>query len=402
MSADGRGSTTLTAPVATGHHETLGGASVYSVVHPRHLYVHVPFCARRCSYCDFSIAVRRETPVDEFVSALATELRLRFPGDLAWELDTLYLGGGTPSRLGASGVARVLDLVREHASLAPDAEVTIEANPDDIDAASVRAWRASGVNRLSIGVQSFDATVLRWMHRVHDPDAALRSVAVARDAGIAEISLDLIFALPPSVPRDWSHDLDIALGLQPSHLSLYGLTIETHTPLGKWAARGDVLESPEERYEEEYLEADRRLRAAGLEHYEVSNFGRPGSRSRHNSSYWSGRRYAAIGPAAHEYDGSRRRWNVAAYSEWARRLAAGQDPNGGWEELTGENRAAEAVYLGLRTVDGLVLSPAEILRVKPWIEAGWGELDGSILRLTALGWLRLDALAADLTVIRSR
>ena len=376
--------------------------SVYSVVHPRHLYVHVPFCARRCSYCDFSIAVRRETPVDEFLTALGTELRLRFPRGASWELDTLYLGGGTPSRLGGGGVARVLDLVREHATLAPGAEVTVEANPDDIEPAAVRSWRASGVNRLSIGVQSFDPAVLQWMHRVHDPAAAVRSVAVARDAGLTEISLDLIFALPPSVPRDWSRDLDLALGLEPSHLSLYGLTIETHTPLGKWAARGDVAESPEERYEEEYLEADRRLTAAGLEHYEVSNFGRARSRSRHNSSYWSGRPYAAVGPAAHGYDGSQRRWNVAAYAEWVRRLAAGEDPVGGSEELTPENRVAESVYLGLRTVDGLALSPAEIDRVQRWIDAGWGRLDGSVLRLTALGWLRLDALAADLTVIRSR
>lgn len=398
MPPHGRDPPTLTASTR----RSPAAASVYSVVHPRHLYVHVPFCARRCSYCDFSIAVRRETPVDEFVTALATELRLRFPRDVPWELDTLYLGGGTPSRLGGAGVARVLDLIREHATLAPGAEVTVEANPDDVDPVSVRAWRNGGVNRLSIGVQSFDLAVLQWMHRVHDPAAAIRSVAVARDGGLSDLSLDLIFALPPTIPRDWSRDLDLALGLEPSHLSLYGLTVEPATPLGKWMARGDIVESPEERYEEEYLEADRRLTSAGLEHYEVSNFGHPGSRSRHNSSYWSGRSYAAVGPAAHGYDGARRRWNVPAYADWLRRVATGQDPVGGSEELTVENRAAETVYLGLRTVDGLTLCPAEVVRVQPWIDAGWGRLDGATLRLTALGWLRLDALAADLTVIRSR
>jgi oxygen-independent coproporphyrinogen-3 oxidase len=372
------------------------------VHHPRHLYIHVPFCARRCSYCDFSIAVRRETPVDEFLTALGSELRMRFPRNGMWELDTLYLGGGTPSRLGGDGIARLMDLVRDHASLAAGAEVTVEANPDDIDAANVRAWRESGVNRLSVGVQSFDPAVLTWMHRTHTADAAARAVAIARDGGIGELSLDLIFALPTALERDWSRDLDLALALDPAHLSLYGLTVETHTPLGKWAARGEVTESPEESYEQEYLEADRRLTGAGLQHYEVSNFGKPGSRARHNSSYWSGAAYGGLGPAAHEYDSSRRRWNVAAYGEWVRRLALGLDPLGGDETLTSENRAAEGVYLGLRTVDGLRLTRAEVDRVQPWIGAGWGALHGDVLRLTPLGWLRLDALAADLTVVRSR
>lgn len=327
---------------------------------------------------------------------------MRFPWSASWELDTLYLGGGTPSRLGGDGIARLLALVREHASFAPGAEITVEANPDDIDAASIRAWRESGVNRLSLGVQSFDAAVLRWMHRTHTADAAPRAVDTARDGGITELSLDLIFALPASVRRDWSRDLDLALGLEPAHLSLYGLTVETHTPLGKWAARGEVIESPEESYEAEYLEADRRLTAAGFQHYEVSNFGRPGSRARHNSSYWSGTAYGGIGPAAHEYDSLRRRWNVAAYAEWVRRLSLGADPIGGDELLTPENRAAEGVYLGLRTVDGLALTPPEIALVQPWVRAGWGWLDCNVLRLTPLGWLRLDTLAADLTVIRSR
>ena len=372
------------------------------MVHPRHLYVHVPFCARRCSYCDFSIAVRRETPVDEFLTALRRELQIRYPPNASWELDTLYLGGGTPSRLGGDGIVRLLELVREHASLPPAAEVTIEANPDDIDAGSIRAGSHSGVNRLSLGVQSFDPGVLRWMHRTHTADAAARAVDTAREGGITEISLDLIFALPASVPRDWSRDLDLALGLEPAHLSLYGLTVESHTPLGKWAARGDVIESPEETYEAEFLEADRRLAGAGLQHYEVSSFGKPGARARHNSSYWSGAAYGGIGPAAHEYDSVRRRWNVAAYADWVRRLSRGADPIGGDEVLSPENRVAEEVYLGLRTVEGLAVTPAELARVQPWVYAGWGSLDGNVLRLTPLGWLRLDALAADLTVIRSR
>ena len=369
---------------------------------PRHLYVHVPFCARRCSYCDFAIAVRRTTPVDEYLRALESELALRFPRDGAWELDTLYLGGGTPSRLGPDGIAKLIESVTRFATLAASAEVTIEANPDDVTAVSAAAWRAAGVNRISLGVQSFDPAVLEWMHRVHDADSAIDAVRIARDAGLADLSVDLIFALPSSLARDWSRDLDLALALEPRHLSLYGLTIEHRTPVGRWRDRGELEEAPEERYESEYLEAHDRLTAAGLDHYEVSNFGRPGAHARHNSAYWSGVAYAGIGPAAHEYDGVARRWNVGPYAEWVRRVAAGQDPIGGSELLGTAERSAEEVYLGLRTSHGLELSSSERDHVEPWIRTGWGALTGRRLRLTALGWLRLDALVADLTVVRSR
>ena len=162
-----------------------------------------------------------------------------------------------------------------------------------------------------------------------------------------------------------------------------------------------MVEAPEERYEEEFLEADRRLGEAGFEHYEVSNFGRPGARARHNSAYWSGAAYGGIGPAAHEYDGSRRRWNVAPYSELLRRLDREKDPVGGEETLTDEERGAEAVYLGLRTVDGLRANPEESARIEGWIDAGWAEKDGDRVRLTPPGWLRLDSLATGLTVVRS-
>ena len=378
------------------------GDAYISAVRPRHLYVHVPFCARRCSYCDFAIAVRRTTPVDEYLRALEAELALRFPGNGAWELDTLYLGGGTPSRLGASGIARLIESVLHRATLREGAEVTIEANPDDVTAATASAWRAAGVNRISLGVQSFDPAVLEWMHRVHDADSAIDAVRIARDAGLAELSVDLIFALPSNLARDWSRDLDLALSLEPAHLSLYGLTVEHRTPVGRWRDRGELEEAPEERYESEYLEAHRRLTAAGLGHYEVSNFGRPGAQARHNSAYWSGVAYAGIGPAAHEYDGVSRRWNVAPYAEWVRRLAGGEDPIGGSETLGAAERRAEEIYLGLRTARGLELASSEREHVAPWIRAGWGTLIDGRLRLTALGWLRLDALAADLTVVRSR
>lgn len=370
---------------------------------PRHVYVHVPFCARRCSYCDFSIAVRRVVPVDEYVSAVDRELALRYAGDEPWSIDTLYFGGGTPSRLGGEGVARLIDVFRRRVDLRGDEEITVEANPEDVTLESASAWRAAGVNRLSLGSQSFDDAILKWMHRTHDADAIGRAVDAARTAGIDNLSLDLIFALPERTQRSWERDVARALELAPTHLSLYGLTIEPHTPLGRWHARGDVTESPEERYEGEFLHAHAAVTGAGLEHYEVSNFGRPGLRSRHNSSYWTGAPYAGIGPSAHEFDGDVRRWNVAPYAEWISRLGANEDPLDEQEHLTDANRVAESVYLGLRTTDGLLLSSSELEHVRPWIDAGWAVLGHrDRLVLTPLGWLRLDALAADLTLLRSR
>jgi oxygen-independent coproporphyrinogen III oxidase len=369
---------------------------------PRHIYVHVPFCGRRCSYCDFAIAVRREVPVDEYAAALDRELKFRYADAGPWRADTLYFGGGTPSRLGADGMAKVLDLMRRRVSLEPGAEVTLEANPEDITRSSVDAWRLAGINRLSIGSQSFDDRVLRWMHRTHDAAAVSRAVDAARTGGIENLSLDLIFALPESLERSWERDVEQALALAPNHLSLYGLTIEPRTPLGRWHGRGDVAASPEERYEAEFLYAHHALESAGLEHYEVSNFGAPGKRARHNSAYWSAVPYAGLGPSAHEFDGACRRWNVSAYAAWITRTSAGVDPVDGSEVLSQDNRSAESVYLGLRTTDGLLLSGSEIARVQPWVEAGWANLQpGNRLVLTAMGWLRLDALAADLTLVRS-
>jgi oxygen-independent coproporphyrinogen-3 oxidase len=373
-------------------------------VYPRHLYVHVPFCARRCAYCDFSIAVRREVPVVDYVRGVERELDMRYPaGDEPRVLDTLYFGGGTPSRLGGPGLAELIARIRDRVVLAPGAEVTLEANPEDVTPAAVAAWAAAGANRLSLGSQSFDENVLSWMHRTHRAGAIGDAVRAARGAGITNVSLDLIFALPPEIPRDWTADLEQAIALEPAHVSLYGLTVEPQTPLARWLERGTTHEAEESRYEREFLEAHHRLRAAGFEHYEVSNFARHALRSRHNSAYWANVPYAGVGPAAHEFTGTVRRWNVGPYAEWQRRVDAGSSPVEDEEELTPENRLTEQVYLGLRTDAGLVLRDEELPMVRPWIDAGWGTLDASNrLRLTGLGWLRLDALSQSLTLSRSR
>lgn len=369
---------------------------------PRHAYVHVPFCARRCSYCDFAITVSSRVPVDEYLEALRSELALRYRDATSWTLDTLYFGGGTPSRLGGTGIARAIAIIRQFATLAPGCELTVEANPDDVAPDAVRAWRDAGVNRLSLGAQSFHLPALEWMHRTHDAAQIPRAMETARAAGLDNISLDLIYALPAALGRDWESDVRMALALAPAHLSLYGLTVELATPLAHWRDRGEVVEGGEDRYAEEFLLAHDALTGVGFEHYEVSNFARPGRRSRHNGCYWSGAPYAGLGPSAHEFDGTQRRWNVRNYSAWLARVAAGQEPREGGEELTPENRDVERVYLGLRTTDGIRIGAAEAEEVRPWVTAGWAAIDGEQLRLTPQGWLRLDQLAADLTSTRSR
>jgi oxygen-independent coproporphyrinogen III oxidase len=377
---------------------------------PRHLYIHVPFCARRCSYCDFSIAVRRDTPVDEYVASLRSELLLGAVDGA--RLDTIYLGGGTPSRLGGSGVAAVLDAVRERARIADGVEITIEANPDDVNDFAVAQWRAAGVNRISLGAQSFDDGVLKWMHRTHDANQISAAVGTIGRGGIENISLDLIFALPEHLERDWKKDLAHALDLSPSHVSLYGLTVEHATPIARWAARGEIVEGSEDRYAEEFLEAHDAMAAAGFEHYEVSNFALPGKRSRHNSAYWTGAPYAGVGPSAHSFDGSKRRWNVSAYAEWSRRLARSENVTAGEELLSDENRAAEEIYLGLRTTAGADFAATDAAAVNRWLTSGWARVERRSenrspnpdavgrVRLTPGGWLRLDSLAATLAAGR--
>jgi oxygen-independent coproporphyrinogen-3 oxidase len=370
---------------------------------PPHLYIHVPFCARRCSYCDFSIAVRKVVPANEFVRQVARELDLRFPASERQPIRTIYLGGGTPSRLGPDAIGRLIGELGTRFLIPEDAELTIEANPDDVNHEAARAWRSAGINRISLGAQSFDERALAWMHRTHDATAIPVAIDVLRQTGFSNISVDLIFALPASIGRSWTDDLERTIALEPSHVSLYGLTVEPHAPLGRWVARGEVTEAPDERYEAEFLEADRRLTSAGFDHYEVSNFAKPGRRARHNFCYWNGASYAGVGPAAHEFDGVVRRWNVGPYSAWAARIRDGSDPVGGSERLTDENRIAEQVYLGLRTSDGLILQPQELARVSAWVNAGWATVTGNgRLILTPIGWLRLDALATDLTLFRSR
>ncbi len=365
-----------------------------------HLYVHVPFCARRCTYCDFAIAVRRDVPTGEFGTLLQREISLRFP-DGGSPMATMYIGGGTPSRLGAEGLTGVVAMLQATWPLLPGGEVTIEANPEDVTPAAAACWRTAGVTRVSLGAQSFDDRVLQWMHRTHDARAIGAAASALRDVGFTNWSLDLIFAVPEALGRDWRRDLELALTLEPPHVSCYGLTVEPNTPLGRQHARGAVHEAGEGRFASEFLEAHTLLENAGFEHYEVSNYARDGLQSRHNLAYWRRVPYVGLGPSAHGFDGSTRRWNEREYAAWAHRLEAGDDPVSGVEQLTPGQMAIEETLLGLRTSYGVRIDPEERGLAAEWCGEGWATLEGNRLRLTADGWLRVDALTAALTNLRS-
>lgn len=352
-----------------------------------HLYIHVPFCQRRCSYCDFSIAVRKAIPAREFVDVILKEAKQHELTDL----DTIYFGGGTPSLLPPDAIAEILRHT-PHAAR----EVTLEANPEDVTGEQAKAWRAAGINRVSLGAQSFDDNVLKWMHRSHDAARIGAAVHALREAGIENLSLDLIFALPDELQRDWERDLDAALALRPQHLSLYGLTVEPRTPLDRWISRGATHAPDEDRYAAEYLSAHRRLTADGYQFYEVSNASLPGYRSRHNSAYWSGRPYVGLGPAAHSFDGGTRRWNLRAWEAYRRAIAEGQSAVESEETLTRGQQELEGMYLGLRTSDGIAVAALRRPSPPPHLAAqGWIYEEAGRLKCTPEGWLRLDSIVND-------
>jgi oxygen-independent coproporphyrinogen-3 oxidase len=362
-----------------------------------HVYLHVPFCARRCSYCDFAIAVRREVPsaayadtaLREWAGWQSHEIWAESPG-----VESVYFGGGTPSHLAPGAIASILQRIAADRGIAPAAEVTLEANPDDVTPEAARAWQACGVNRVSLGAQSFDPAVLHWMHRTHSAEQIGTAVATLRDAGIPELSLDLIFGLPTALGRDWRADLERALALRADHLSLYGLTIEDHTPLARWTTRGAVAPVDEDRYAAEFLEADAILGGAEYEHYEVSNYSLPGRRARHNSAYWRRAPFIGIGPSAHSGWGANRRWNLREWAAYERAMAGGESPVAGTELLDQEAVELEELYLGLRTLEGVPVERLPPQTGNAWVDAGWATASGGVVRLTAEGWLRLDALTA--------
>jgi oxygen-independent coproporphyrinogen-3 oxidase len=344
----------------------------------------------------------RDPPVEEWLGAVTTEVGLT-AAEQGWELpltlDTLYVGGGTPSLLGSGTMASLRDRLASFARLAPDVEWTCEANPESFTAQLARDWRAAGVNRLSLGAQTFDADALRWMGRLHGPDGPQRALDAARGAGFENVSIDLIFGLPGRLERDWAADLERVIAMRPEHVSLYGLTAEAGAPLGRWVREGKEVLAEEDRYADEYLLANRLLTGAGFEHYEVSNFGLPGRHSRHNHVYWKGAPYAALGPGSHAFYPPKRRWNLRSWSAYRETLEAKRLPLAGEETIDLEARDLERVWLGLRTHTGLELAaPTNRQRVliEGWTARGLAEVVGDVVRLTPAGWLLLDEMSVEL------
>ena len=368
----------------------------------RSIYVHAPFCARRCVYCDFAVEVRREGDATGWLSAVAGELAHvaaegSFP--LAERLDTLYVGGGTPSLLGPDAMAGLAAVLDPRRVSEPEMEWTAEANPESFTTGIAEAWRRAGVNRLSLGAQSFHGPALEWMGRLHGPEGVGAAVHVAREAGFDNISVDLMFGLPGHLGRSWALDLERALELEPRHVSLYGLTVEAATPLGRAVRQGREKPVDDELYREEYLQAAEVLTSAGYRHYEVSNFARPGGDSRHNSVYWSGDPYLGLGNAAHSYAEPLRRWNHRDWESYSAAIVRGESPEAGRETIDDDARRLENVWLSLRTDRGLPLAdlPSRTsAMVERWLGAHLAAMNGDRLRLTAEGWLVLDRLTVDL------
>jgi oxygen-independent coproporphyrinogen-3 oxidase len=370
-------------------------------VKPEFIYLHVPFCARRCSYCDFAVQATREPPLAAWLDAIEGELALVTDAE-GWAEPlsprTIYVGGGTPSLLGPGAMAALRRRLEPYLNWSDQIEWTVEANPESFDEVLARDWRAAGVNRLSLGAQSFHEGALRWMGRLHGPDGPGRAVAAARAAGLENYSIDLIFGLPARLGRDWSADLEQALALEPRHISLYGLTAEPGTPLGRWVQEGREQLAEEEVYATEYLLAAERLPDAGFEHYEVSNFARPGFESRHNQAYWTGTAYLGLGSGAHSFLPPQRRWNLRDWEAYRRAVAAGTLPRAEAEVVAGEAARLEQIWLGLRASTGLARSgwsAAQERLAARWQEQGWASMTPAALRLTPAGWLILDQLAIE-------
>ena len=369
---------------------------------PRSVYVHVPFCRHRCGYCDFTLVAGRDDLIDRYFEALRLELgRVRQP----LEIDTLYLGGGTPSHLGPDRLRRLFVMLRKRLLLAAAAEVTLEANPLDVTPQLLAAATGCVVTRVSLGSQSLDAATLRSLDRDHTPEDVRRAAAVLAGAGFA-VSLDVMTAAPGQTLAAVEQDLDAAIALGPEHVSVYCLTWEKGTAFESQRQRGLPLPVDESLERAMFEAAIERLTAAGYEHYEVSNFARPGHRCRHNEAYWDVRPWEAFGPGAARFDGRTRVTNHRSSTTWIKRLLATEDPAGDVDAMSAEEAARERLVVGLRRRDGVLdadfqaacgFTPRQLAAeaIDRWIAAGLATEHNGRLQLSREGLLVSDSLWGD-------
>lgn len=370
---------------------------------PAAAYIHIPFCAHHCGYCDFAVAAGSDHLIDLYLEALGEELAaLGAPAPV----DTIFLGGGTPTYLSARQLERLMGDIGRWLPLHDGGEFSIEATPESIAPEKMRVLAAGGVNRVSIGVQSFHPHLLPALDRIHGPEHVPPAVEAVRSAGMA-VSLDLIFGVPGQTLDDWRADLERAFALGVDHLSTYGLTYEKGTPLWKDRERGRVTPLDEDAELAMYLTAMDRAADAGFEHYEISNFARPGRRCRHNEVYWANHAYHGLGVGAARYAMGRRELNVRGLNDYLKRVLAGASPTFQHEELDPEERARETAVIQLRRSDGIRraafgaqtgfdLDALLGEKMARHVASGLLEDTGLAVRLTRRGKCLADALAADL------
>lgn len=370
------------------------------------VYAHLPFCAARCSYCDFATVVGRTAAQDAYLRAMEREI-FAFEPAAARRADTLYLGGGTPSSLPGAYLARVIQAVRGRLPLAPDAEVTAEGNPESLTDARYAEWLEAGVNRVSVGVQSLDDDVLRRVGRLHGAAEAEAAVRRARAAGFDNVSVDLILGLPGERIDRWGETLDRIAALVPDHVSVYLLETDKNAPLARAIRSGRVGALDDDALADAYRSTVEVLAGHGLDLYEISNFARPGRESRHNLKYWTDLPYAAFGLGAHAYDGRRRRANTTDFDRYLEAGASGEDPVESVDEWDPLRRAEESLILGLRLATGVDVARVEARygvelrrsRRDGWDRAAAAALvawEGTRVRLTARGRILANELFSEL------
>lgn len=367
------------------------------------VYVHIPFCKSRCKYCDFFSTTQLERR-DAYVQAVLQEMDRRLaylPEDE--KISTIYMGGGTPSMLENRQVAALLNGIRSRWHVAADAEITLEANPGDISAEKVQEWHDIGVNRLSIGIQSFSDELLARIGRRHTAAEALQAVRTAQEAGYDNISVDLMYGLPGQTEDDWRKDVEQALALDIQHISAYGLMYEEGTALTGMLHRGEIEEADEELSNRMYDYLGERLERAGFGHYEVSNYALAGCESKHNSSYWNGTPYLGLGAGAHSFDGLSRQWNVADLESYIDAMTHGEEC---FEEeiLSEDDKYNELVMLSLRTRNGLNTRDvaqayqAQLSAAESFVKSGLLRREGTRLIATRAGLHVLNRIIEELMI----
>ncbi len=380
------------------------------------IYIHIPFCKQACHYCNFHFATSLHYKND-LIAALLKEIELvdffypNIPTSFSQEdeglpekIETIYVGGGTPSLLRLEEIQSLLYKIRNKFSVTDDAEITLEANPDDITEEKLLDWKKAGINRLSIGVQSFFPEDLQWMNRAHTASQALSSLGLARKY-FDNITIDLIYGTPQLTNEKWKQNVETAIALNIPHLSCYALTVEPKTPLDKMIQQNMSEDVNPDKQSEQFMLLMQWLEDACYEHYEISNFAKPGGRSRHNSSYWQGKNYIGLGPSAHSFNGIERRWNVSNNTMYIASLNKGVIPFEK-EELTATQKMNEYIMTSLRTIEGIKLQTIsielqaagnEILdKSKKFINTGLMKFENNSLILTKEGKLLADGIAADL------